>query len=130
MEIIHASCEGNLELMRDLIEKGYSVNYEDNNGYTALTYASIAGRLDMVELLIENNAEIEHLTSDGMTAISLTKRYSIDCVEIVKLLERNIPKIISRRLLSIYSLDFELGFCVLNEFYPERFSERERFHLS
>ena len=53
-DLIQASENGNLETVKDLVErKRVNINAKTKNGYTALMYASFSGNLEMVKYLVE-----------------------------------------------------------------------------
>ncbi|KAF3702663.1 Ankyrin repeat domain-containing protein 63 [Channa argus] len=52
-----------------LLQKGASVNYQDANGRTALSYACEKGYLDAVKILVRNNADPEIEDSCGNTSL-------------------------------------------------------------
>lgn len=52
-----------------LLQRGASVNRQDGNGRTALSYACESGYLDAVKILVRNNADPEIVDSWGNTAL-------------------------------------------------------------
>lgn len=46
----------NICKIQDLIKKVPDINYQDNNGWTALIKASYSGQLDVINILLENGA--------------------------------------------------------------------------
>ncbi|KAK5606499.1 hypothetical protein CRENBAI_020106 [Crenichthys baileyi] len=52
-----------------LLQRGASVNYQDVNGRTALSYACEKGYLDAVKILVQNGADPEILDSWGNTPL-------------------------------------------------------------
>uniref|UniRef100_A0A3B3TPD4 Uncharacterized protein n=1 Tax=Poecilia latipinna TaxID=48699 RepID=A0A3B3TPD4_9TELE len=52
-----------------LLHRGASVNYQDGNGRTALSYACEKGYLDAVKILVQNGADPEILDSWGNTPL-------------------------------------------------------------
>jgi ankyrin repeat protein len=53
--LMWACSNGNLEVIKYLVEKGANVNHENNYGETSLTRASV-GNLEVVKYLVENGA--------------------------------------------------------------------------
>ena len=49
--LIWASCEGHLEVVKYLVEKGADLEAKDNEGWTALMLASYYDRLEIVKVL-------------------------------------------------------------------------------
>lgn len=52
-----------------LLQRGASVNHQDGNGRTALSYACENGYLDAVKILVRNNADPEIVDTWGNTAL-------------------------------------------------------------
>ncbi|XP_043961968.1 serine/threonine-protein phosphatase 6 regulatory ankyrin repeat subunit A-like [Gambusia affinis] len=57
------------KFMELLLHRGASVNYQDGNGRTALSYACEKGYLDAVKILVQNGADPELLDSWGNTPL-------------------------------------------------------------
>jgi ankyrin repeat protein len=68
MSIITASRNGNIELVRALIDN-YGVDTQDYDGRTALLMASMYGHIDIVELLLKSGANINKKDGNGYTAL-------------------------------------------------------------
>jgi ankyrin repeat protein len=65
---IHAAVSnGDLEIVRMILERGADVNARQQNDYTALHGAAGAGRMDLVELLLAHGADPSAVTDDGKT---------------------------------------------------------------
>ena len=64
-----ASKQGNVEVVKLLIEKGAEVNRTDEFGRTALMLASKEGRVEVMRLLIENGAEVPYGSSKDMDCL-------------------------------------------------------------
>ena len=60
--LFRASTEGNLELVRLLVEGGADKDKATREGWTPLNYASNGGHLEMVRLLIEKGANLDKAT--------------------------------------------------------------------
>ncbi|ESQ55134.1 hypothetical protein EUTSA_v10024449mg [Eutrema salsugineum] len=50
--------QNNVEVMKDLLKQGISVDTEDHHGFTALQVAMAENRMDMVNLLTMNGADV------------------------------------------------------------------------
>ena len=58
-DLIQASEDGNNERVKELIKMGANVNYQDNDGNTALHFAAAANdNIDTVNTLIKNCANV------------------------------------------------------------------------
>ena len=56
--LLHEAHNGNLEVVKDLVQNGINVNAKDAKHFTALHLASLKGHLDVVVLLLEYGAEV------------------------------------------------------------------------
>ncbi|PCI09756.1 MAG: hypothetical protein COB73_04925, partial [Flavobacteriaceae bacterium] len=52
-DLIRASIDGDLEIVKFLVEQGANINYQNNYGWTALISASRNGHLEIVKFLVE-----------------------------------------------------------------------------
>ena len=77
------------DLTRLLLEKGASVNLQDNRGHTALTHAIISGRIPNMRLLIENGADMKMRDNDGDSALLYSVAFGD--VAVVKALLNYLP---------------------------------------
>lgn len=68
-QLILASSNGCLELVKDLIEKGADIYASDSKGWTALMWALNSGQLDVAEYLIGIGADINSQDNDKNTAL-------------------------------------------------------------
>jgi hypothetical protein len=66
-----ASENGNLEIVKLLLDNGAAVNGVDSTGMTALMLAAERGHLQIVILLLDNGAAVNGVDSTGMTALML-----------------------------------------------------------
>jgi hypothetical protein len=66
-----ASENGNLEIVKLLLDNGAAVNGVDSTGMTALMLAAERGHLQIVILLLDNGAAVNDVDSTGMTALML-----------------------------------------------------------
>ncbi|XVF31847.1 hypothetical protein REPUB_Repub17cG0029200 [Reevesia pubescens] len=64
-EIFEASCAGDVDRLRYLLESSINVNARDNWDSVALYYACLAGHLDAARMLLENEAIWSEHTFDG-----------------------------------------------------------------
>jgi ankyrin len=70
--IITASCYDNIDIVKQLMNYGYSVNDTLKHGYSALMGACSFGSIKMVDFLIKNGANLNQQRKDGgMTALML-----------------------------------------------------------
>ncbi len=67
--LMWASYEGQLDMVRLLLEKGADINFKGNNGGTALMYACVKGDPEIVKLLLENGADVDAKDGSLMTAL-------------------------------------------------------------
>lgn len=69
--LIHAAERGNLEEVRDLLNRGAEVDNRNRNGHTALHQASSMGFLEIVKLLLRSGASVDLPDGDGETALMM-----------------------------------------------------------
>ena len=69
--LIWASCKGDLEIVKLLVESGADIDAKDNDGWTALMRASWRGYSEIVQYLVEIGADINIKNEDGKTALDL-----------------------------------------------------------
>lgn len=68
--LMFASSEGHTNVLSVLISHGANVNFQDNNGLTALIKASIRGQnLCTVKLLVANGGDVNIQDNCGSTAL-------------------------------------------------------------
>jgi ankyrin repeat protein len=70
-ELLEACIQGNLEVVKRLLEQNVNVNAKDNEGNTALIVAAAMGQTETVEFLIYIGADINVKTSCDETALTL-----------------------------------------------------------
>lgn len=68
-EIDNAALNGNIEIVKKYVEKGFDVNTQNQGGQTLLMLAGFNGHTDICEYLIKNGIHIETRDSDGRTAL-------------------------------------------------------------
>ena len=81
-QLIQYTKRGNLQKVKEEIEKGVNINIHDKFGDTALIWASRYGYLDMVKFLISKGAHINHRNGSGNTALIYASMFHrLDVVE-------------------------------------------------
>ncbi|MFM7557770.1 MAG: ankyrin repeat domain-containing protein, partial [Alphaproteobacteria bacterium] len=76
-----ASREGNLDIVKILIDSGANPNIADNEGYTPLMRASLSASAEVVEYLLKNGAKPGIFNSQNETAIiHATNSKCDDCI--------------------------------------------------
>lgn len=85
--IVNAIENGNEEMLKALIEKGANVNFQDEDGNTALMLAIEREDEKTAKLLIENGADVNLQNKNGITALMLAM--NDDKVEVVEKLIEN-----------------------------------------
>jgi len=123
--LLYASTHGYAEVVEFLLQKGANVNCRGINGYTPLMHATISCSLNTMKVLVNFGADLDTRNILHGRAIDCAKSDS----KAAKFLLKEAPKIMPKSILSLYLLDFELGFGVINELFPDRFSEREIYYL-
>jgi len=71
--LIKAISEGNIETLRDLIDKGCNPNEfnSDSDGSILIHLAAQYDHIDIIDCLISNGADIDAITSEGNTALHI-----------------------------------------------------------
>jgi len=87
--LMFASSAKNVDITRLLLERGASVNLQDNRGYSALMHAITGRRIPNICLLIENGADMKIRDNDGETA--LLHSVASGDIEVVKALLNCLP---------------------------------------
>ncbi|VDM02230.1 unnamed protein product [Schistocephalus solidus] len=67
--LMTAAADGNVRMMKLLIQLGASVNARDNFWWTPLHHASHSGMVDVVELLLSQGAEVDAQALNGATPL-------------------------------------------------------------
>jgi ankyrin repeat protein len=64
-----AAENGNVEMVKALIDKDAKIEEKNNDGMTALMFAAANGNVELVKALIDKGAKIEEKNKAGMTAL-------------------------------------------------------------
>ena len=83
-KVIFAARSGNLELLKERIALGGSVNIYDTKHGSALIEAIASGHKEIISCLIENGADVNYEHHDGIGPLEVALRHPN--AEIVKLL--------------------------------------------
>lgn len=67
--LIEAVKNGNVEIVKILMENGADVNIKHSNGTTPLIEAAGDGSVEIIKILIENGASVNAIRSDGTTPL-------------------------------------------------------------
>jgi ankyrin repeat protein len=86
-----ASSNGDIEIVKLLIENGADVNKQNKDGTTALYIASQRGDIEIVKLLIQNGADVNKQNKDGKTALYIASKWGYPTI--VKLLSDKEAKV-------------------------------------
>ena len=92
--LLHAAAgHGHLELVRELLKRGASVDLPSSLGVTALMAAAYAGRLSILLILLQHSAELDLQQNDhGNTALMLAaSRGHEGCVQALLRAIRSCP---------------------------------------
>lgn len=74
-DLLKAASSGDDSQVRTLLDKGTNVNYETNDGVTALLLAAQNGHERIVETLLPEGAEVNHQAKNGGTALMIASYY-------------------------------------------------------
>lgn len=69
--LFQASANGNLELLKELLDEGANINIISQNGYTPLHRASQNGHTAVVEFLLSKGADAGVESNDRETPLTL-----------------------------------------------------------
>jgi ankyrin repeat protein len=70
-----ASREGNVEIVRILLQHGADPTLQTEKGYTPLHFACFSGNADLVRLLLGHGVDVDAKTSDGSTSLHVAAHY-------------------------------------------------------
>ena len=68
-ELLGAAADGDIDLMRELLNKGVAVNAKGPEGWTALMIGASKGSTVMVKLLLDSGADVNEKNSKGQTPL-------------------------------------------------------------
>ncbi len=66
-----AAAQGYVEMMKTLVDKGYDINAQDQDGFTPLHYAAASGSFQGVEFLVNNGADVYRVNKRDVTPMTL-----------------------------------------------------------
>ena len=69
MSLHDVAAVGDLEALRDRIERGENVDGRGGNGWTPLMRACVRDHLECVEALIDAGAAVDMVSNNGLTAL-------------------------------------------------------------
>ncbi|XP_071451060.1 protein TANC1 isoform X2 [Hetaerina americana] len=69
--LAHAAADGNVTLVRLLLEKGTSVHLEDKEGLSALGWACLKGQVATARVLLDAGAQVQRADASGRTPLHL-----------------------------------------------------------
>nr|XP_032525630.1 ankyrin repeat domain-containing protein 50 [Danaus plexippus plexippus] len=65
------SVPGNVEVVRQLLDRGLDEHHRDNSGWTPLHYAAFEGHIEVCEALLEAGAKVDEADNDGKGPLML-----------------------------------------------------------
>lgn len=71
-QLIYAAIRGNVDQVKDYLEKGVDVNSSTDDGITALIGAASEGKYSVCKLLIEKGANLNLKQQNGLTALHVS----------------------------------------------------------
>ncbi len=69
MELINATKNGDIKIIKEFLTLGANVDSKDGNDSTPLMYASQNGSLDLIKLFVENGADIHARNKEGVVPL-------------------------------------------------------------
>lgn len=69
-----AARDGNLQVVRYMVDHGENVNCKDGKGRTPLHFAAENGHLEVVKFLVEHSAHVECINDKNETPLDLATR--------------------------------------------------------
>ena len=85
--LMWACINGNIEVVKLLLENGADVNLVEKYSYNALICACFNGYTEIVKLLLEYNADVNMVNKWGMTALMWAEQN--ESTEIIELLNKH-----------------------------------------
>ncbi|CAK1546423.1 unnamed protein product [Leptosia nina] len=80
----HADTVRNVEVVRQLLDRGLDEHHRDNSGWTPLHYAAFEGHIEVCEALLEAGAKVDEADNEGKGPLLLAAQEGH--VDLVKLL--------------------------------------------
>jgi ankyrin repeat protein len=71
--LVHALTQGNVAVVKSLLDDGAAPNITDNTGWTALIFAAVKGHAEIVEALLAKGADPTLKAASGATALTLAQ---------------------------------------------------------
>ncbi len=72
--LMFAAYQGNIDILKYLIDKGANINHQNSNGDTALTLTVIcSNNKEIIKTLIKAGADVSHKNHRGQTALDIIK---------------------------------------------------------
>ncbi len=87
--IIFAAAEGDLAMVRLLLDRGADIESRAQDGATALHIACMISSTSLSKLLIERGAEINPQDNDGSTPLDYAQRGHHKNKDLLRLLKKN-----------------------------------------
>lgn len=82
--LINAAARGDLENVRDLLERKAQIDARDPSGHTALMAAAVNGRIEVIRMLAERRANINALDDLGTSPLSFSaSNQQLDAVKLL-----------------------------------------------
>ena len=132
-KLLDATYFGNIDVVKELLEKGADVNAKDKHGWTPLHAAATAGHTEIAKLLIDKGANVNATDDNGNTP-SYGATYG-GYTDIAELLQQYSKKSPSDCFMSIDKLMSDMGSVIRN--YERKFrsgylnnSDLENLHKS
>ncbi|PON90648.1 Serine/threonine protein kinase [Trema orientale] len=87
VRLMYLANEGDMEGIKELLDSGTNVNFQDIDGRTALHIAACQGRPDVVQVLLQRGAEVDPKDRWGSTPLADAVYYKN--YDVIKLLEKH-----------------------------------------
>ncbi len=79
-DLMRAAFDGDMFMLKAIVDAGGDVNTVTPEGWTALMYAATGNSLEATRYLIDNGADINARNDNGKTALTLAKEAQFDAV--------------------------------------------------
>jgi len=73
-ELFRVCMQGNLDMVKKLLDEGIDVNIRDEHLWTPLMDAAIFERIDVIDELIDRGADINAVNEDGASSLIIVAR--------------------------------------------------------